>query len=180
MVPTVACRCATWASRATATRSRKRRWVRSLITLRNHVAGAEIPSPAAAASSSVRLLPRSPSESSFTHNASSASGKAASIASVNETDSRAGSAWYPRLSARHMEDNAGGNASGGDDAVFSGEDIQLHSFFARSEARCLQFEHGPVSSSCGHQLVMAAEFHDTSLFEHADAAGVPHGREAVR
>ena len=51
------------------------------------------------------------------------SGKAASIDRVNDTPSRAGSASCARMSARHIEDNAGGNSSG---KFFEGNAAEMH------------------------------------------------------
>jgi len=65
--------------------SRNRRWVRSLITRRNHVAAADTPSPTAAVVTSPRLPPSTPSASSLNHSASSASGSAAASARPSDT-----------------------------------------------------------------------------------------------
>ena len=65
--------------------SRKRRWVRSLVIRRNHVAAADTPRPTAAVSTSPRLPPSIPSARSLNQTASSASGSAASSAKPNAT-----------------------------------------------------------------------------------------------
>jgi hypothetical protein len=82
---------ATCPSSAIVTRSRNRRCRRVLIVRRNQVAAAEMASPNAATSSSVRSDRSTPSPSSLSHTAMSASGTAASRDSAKAATSRPGS-----------------------------------------------------------------------------------------
>ena len=92
MVATDAWSRATCDSSAMVTRSRNRRWVRSLTTRRNQVAVAETPRPIAAAIASLRSWASTPSARSFSQSARSASGSAESSDNPNATTRSLGSA----------------------------------------------------------------------------------------
>ena len=74
------------------TRSRKRRWVRSLTTRSTQVSAAEAAKPPAAHATRVGESSSSPSANSISHSAISASGSAAAKDSVKAMTSSAGSA----------------------------------------------------------------------------------------
>src|SRR5213592_272715 len=173
IVATDACSHATCDSRAMVTWSRKRRCARSLITRRNHVAGADTPSPRAAAVTSPCLPPSRPSARSLNQRARSASGSAAASARPNDTLKSNGAAAYPRLSARHMAGTAGGRSSVEGIEGRSGLGVV-------AEPRRLQLEHRAIAAACRHQLLVRAELDHLAARQHADAIGVADGREAVR
>ena len=75
-----------------ATRSRKRRWVRSLITRSTQVSMADAASPPAATKTSVVIPPSKPSAKNFSHSGISTSGSAASKDNAKEMTMSAGSA----------------------------------------------------------------------------------------
>src|SRR5258708_19142288 len=149
MVATEACKLATCDSRATATRSRKRRWVRSLITRRNQVAATELPSPIPAPIARLRLPWSTPSASNFIHNASNASGNAASNARPKETASSRGSDSCARFNARHMGGRDGGS-------VLAQSLVEVNFILSFLQTRSLKFEHRVVAALGCHQFVMRA------------------------
>src|SRR4051794_27999850 len=108
------------------TLSRKRRVTRVLTVRRNQVAVVDTPRPSTAISTRCGRWPSTPSPSSLSQTAISASGAADSSDNRNATDISAGSCWYPSLHRRHIEDSAGGNASGF--GTRSAEDVILLSF----------------------------------------------------
>src|SRR5947207_9750257 len=174
MVATLACSRATCPSSAIVTLSRNRRCTRVLTVRRNQVAAADPARPKEAPSRSARLPLRTPSPSSLSQTAMSASGRAASNDSRNAAISRPGSCRYPSLHRRHIEDSAGGSSSG--------EDIELRLFLALEdrERPGLQVEHFPVPAAERDQLVVRAQLDDLAVLDDADPVGVPDGGEPVR
>src|SRR5712692_6018446 len=157
MVATDACSCATWDSSAMVTLSRKRRCTRVLTVRRNHVAAVDTPRPIAAPSTMAGLCLRTPTPSSISHNAMSASGSAASCDSTSAASIKRGSRRYPSLHNRHIDDSAGGSGSIARSRL--GKDVigcaQL--FVWNDEALRLQIEHRPIAPSECHQLFVRAE-----------------------
>src|SRR3954470_4113567 len=170
---------ATCDSSAIVTLSRNRRVTRVLTVRRNHVAVTDTPRPIVAISTSRGRWPSTPSPSSLSQTAISASGSAESSDSRNATDISAGSCWYPSLHSRHIDGMAGGSGSSGGR---SGEDVILLALlvFRRVEPLRLQVEHGLIPAAARHQLVLRPEHHDTALLEYAYSIGVAHGGEAMR
>src|SRR5262245_31358086 len=166
------------------TLSRNRRCTRVLTVRRNQVAVAEMPSPSAAMPTSVGRCAITPSPSSFSHNASSASGSAARSDSTNAASISDGSCRYPSLHRRHIDENAGGSGPMGADAAASasGKDVIGLAFrvlgFGKSLG--LHLEHRPVSPIARDELVVRAQLDHPAVLEHADPIGVAHGRETVR
>src|SRR3954469_3940125 len=175
MVPMVACSCATCASSAMVTLSRKRRCRRVLTVRRNHVAAADTASPIAAPLTSPGRCCISPLPSSISHKASSASGNAASCDSTKDATIRRGSCRYPSLHSRHIDDRAGGSGP----IACSGEDV-IRGPCVLSEPLRLEIEHRLVAAAKRHQLVVRSELDDAALLENANAIGVTDGREAMR
>src|SRR2546426_8037869 len=180
IVATDACSCATCDSSAIVTLSRKRRCTRVLTVRRNHVAAADRPRPRAAPSTRPGRCWRTPTPSSISHNARSASGSAASCDSPNAASIRRGSWRYPSLHSRHIDDRAGG--SGPMARSRSGEDvIRCALLLVRDvEALRLQIEHGPIAPAERHQLVVRAELDHPAVLEHADPIGVADGGKTMR
>ena len=79
------------------------RWVRSLMTLRNHVAAAVMANPPAAIKTSSLSLSRKPLARNMSQTAINASGNAASNDNKNATDNYQGSAINARFRARHID-----------------------------------------------------------------------------
>src|SRR5260370_28605971 len=167
------------------TLSRKRRCTRVLMVRRNQVAAADAPRPMAAPCTMPGLCSRRPLPTSISHNARSASGKAASCESKKATTIKRGSWRYPSLHNRHIEDSAGGSGS-----IFadipgsrprSGEDVIGCALLVRDvEALRLQIEHRSIAPAESHQLVMSAEFDDAAVLENADTIGMAGGGAATR
>src|SRR6266851_8949203 len=162
------------------TLSRKRRCTRVLTVRRNHVAAVDTPRPIAAPSTMAGLCLRTPTPSSISHNAMSASGSAASCDSTSAASIKRGSRRYPSLHSRHIDDSAGGSGSIARSRL--GKDVirgaQL--FVWNDEALRLQIEHRPIAPSEGHQLFVRAELDDSAVLEHTDTIGMADGGESVR
>src|ERR1700722_3061177 len=175
-----ACRRATCDSSAMVTLSRKRRCTRVLIVRRNHVAAVDTPRPSAAPCTIPDRCSITPLPSSISHNASNASGSAASCDSPNAATIKPGSWRYPSLHNRHIDDSAGG--SGSIARSRSGENVIRRALLvARDvEALRLQIEHGPIAPGERHELIVRAELDDPALLNHANTVGVADRREAMR
>src|SRR5712691_12999677 len=187
MVATDACSRATCDSSAMVTRSRKRRWTRVPIVRRNHVPAVDTPRAIAAMRMSPASCWSTPSLSSLSHSASNESGSAESSERISATNIRLGSKRKPSLSSRHIDGNAGGRSSTLRATLLtrpfgSDEDVIHHALllFSRAEALRLQVEHGPVTSTQLHQLVVAAQFDNLAVLQHTDPVRVAHRGKAVR
>src|SRR5215831_8749922 len=168
MVATLACSCATCASRAMVTLSRKRRCTRVLMVRKNQVAAVETPRPIAAARTALGRCSMTPLPSSISHNASSASGSAANCDRPNATAIRRGSCRYPSLHNRHIDDSAAG--SGSMARSRSREDVIRRALLLAGDVEPLrlQVEHGAIAPAERHQLVVRAEFYHAAVLQHAD------------
>src|SRR5215469_4587517 len=165
-----ACSRATCDSRAIVTLSRNRRCIRADTVASSQLATAETASALTAKRSSPGLCSSSPSPSSLNQTASSASGTAATRASVKDTPISAGSYRKPSRHSRHIDRNAGGSLP---TASWSGEDIEGHLLFPflrrpGGEPLGLEREHPPVPAAQCQKLVMAAELHDGAVGDHRD------------
>src|SRR6267378_2857455 len=181
MVATDACNCATCDSSAIVTLSRKRRCTRVLTVRRNQVAAVETPRPIAAPRIRPGRCSRTPRPNSISHNASRASGSAASCDSPNAASMRRGSWRYPSLHSRHIEDNAGGSGSIIPTLSRSGEDVIGCALLVGDvETLGLHVEHGPVAPAQRHQLVMRAQLDDPAMFEDANPVGMADRGEPMR
>src|SRR5579862_1271610 len=180
MVSTDACNCATCASSAMVTLSRKRRCTRVLMVRRNHVAAVDTPNPMAATCTRPSRWLMTPRPNNISHRARSASGSAASCESTSDAIIKRGSWRYPSLHNRHMEDSAGGRGSMA--GPRSGEDVIRGALLVagNTEALCLKIKHGPITPAKRHQFVVGAKLDDPSVLEHADTIGVANGGETMR
>src|SRR5688572_6502561 len=177
-----ACNLATCDSSAIVTLSRNRRCTRVLTVRRNQVAAVDMPSPSAAPCTRPGLCSSTPLPSSISHNASSASGSAASCDSTNAVTINRGSWRYPSLHSRHIDRSAGGSGAMDSSTLsLSGEDvIRLTLLLGDVEALRLQIEHGSIASTERHQLVVRAKLDHPAVLQNADPIGMPDGGEAMR
>src|SRR5580704_12104191 len=120
------------------------------MTRKNHVAGTDALRPMAATVSSVRSGFVMPSARSLIQSARSASGNDEASASANDTPKSAGSAWYARRSARHIDGRAGGRS-------WSRDGIEFLRVGLLVESRCLEVEHRAIAAAGRHELVVASE-----------------------
>src|SRR4051794_34892834 len=156
------------------TRSRKRRETRVLTVRRNQVAAADTARPNAAACTIPGRCATTPSPSSISHKARSASGSAASCDSAKEATINRGSWRNPSLHSRHMDDSAGGNGSM--TCSRSGEDvIGSPLFLGNVESLRLEIEHRAIASAKSHEFGVGPQFDDLAVLQHADSIGVADG-----
>src|SRR3954469_4064326 len=170
----LACSRATCDSSAIVTRSRKRRVTR-VETRRSSQVPTTDSASAIAVRRSFRPAPAATASArSLNQSARSASGTAASNASVIDHTIIRGSYRSPSRQSRHIDDHAGGSSSD--------EDVMGHPFlvFRLAEALRLEIEHRPIPTMSRHQLVVGPQLDHSPLLEHADPIRQPHGREAVR
>ena len=182
IVATDACSSATCDSRATLTRSRKRRWTRSNSTRMYQVPTAETRQPDAATTTLVAVVVEHAVGEQLEPQRDEHVGQRGERPSSRTRRRAAAARRGSRASPCATASCSAGGRSSCEQVVRRASHAPPPRRARRrlDEARRLQLEHRAVAAAVGHQLVVGAELDHPAVLDHADAVGQAHRREAVR